>query len=100
MRWTLALVMAATSAAYAQTPPTLPAIPSFELPTNEAGAQDVKTLRLRGKALHGQNMRVRGYVTSVYDCNKAVAAANPKLSARRVRKMIEKNPSVCAKGQL
>ncbi len=97
MRWTLVLV-AATATANAQPAPELPAPPSFELAAPEAGTSDVRMLRIRGKAMHGQNLRVRGYVTWAYDCKKALA--KPGLSDRRIRKMIEKDPSVCAKGQL
>src|SRR5689334_8496651 len=45
-----------------------PAVPSFELPATDPGFHAAQELRVHGKHLLGSEIKVKGYVTWVYDC--------------------------------
>src|ERR1051325_2160072 len=52
-----------------------PVIPTFELPVLEPGFHAPRELRVRGKPLLGSEIKVRGYVTALYDCTEALPAS-------------------------
>jgi len=73
----------------------LPAIPAFELPPVEPGLHGPRELRIHGKPLLGTEVKVKGYVTWIYDCPGALAASNPGIPRPRIVKAIEKDPTLC-----
>lgn len=73
----------------------LPAIPSFDLPATEPGFHGPRELRVHGKAALGTEIKVKGYVTWVYDCAAALAAINPKASRAQILASIDTNPALC-----
>jgi hypothetical protein len=77
---------------------SLPAVPGFELPTAPDGARSVKELRVAGTKLRGQQIKVVGYVTWIYDCVAAVAVPGEKKS--QVQKRIESDPTLCERPKL
>jgi tetratricopeptide (TPR) repeat protein len=70
-------------------------IPAFELPVMEPGYHAPRELRVRGKALLGSEIKVRGYVTALYDCSEALAASNPKVNRDQIAAAIRDDPSLC-----
>jgi lipopolysaccharide biosynthesis regulator YciM len=72
-----------------------PTIPSFELPVVEPGYRSARELRVRGKPLLGTEVKLRGYVTWVYDCAEAVAAANPRVSRTEVDAALQRDATLC-----
>lgn len=72
----------------------LPAVPPLALPPAEAGLHGAKELRVRGRALDGE-LRVRGYVTWVYDCADELARANRDASRAEIETAIVKEPGLC-----
>lgn len=73
----------------------LPAVPAFELPVIEPGVHHPRELRLRGAALLGTEIAVKGYVTSIYDCVAELALSNPKLSLVERREAVDRDPRLC-----
>jgi tetratricopeptide (TPR) repeat protein len=71
----------------------LPPVPAFELPAVAPGYRSVHELRARGAKLRGTEVKVHGYVTWIYDCAKAIA--QPGMSKRQIRKMIDDDPTLC-----
>ena len=73
----------------------LPAVPSFELPPGEPGFHRPRELRVRGAALLGTEVKVKGYVTASYDCPAELLAANRTVSRSVVLEAIRRDPSLC-----
>jgi tetratricopeptide (TPR) repeat protein len=73
----------------------LPAVPSFDLPAVEPGFHGVRELRVRGRPLLGSEVRVQGYVTSIYDCAAVLAIANPRLSRAELLMSVDNDPRQC-----
>lgn len=71
----------------------LPAVPRFELPAVERGMHEVRELKLRGRALLGTRLTVRGYITWIYDC--ALDLARPGVSIAQTQREIDDNPALC-----
>ena len=72
-----------------------PVIPTFELPVLETGFHAPRELRVRGKALLGSDIKVRGYVTALYDCTEALTASNPGATRDRIETAIREDASLC-----
>src|SRR5215468_1038624 len=73
----------------------LPAVPGFEPPVIEPGVHRPRELRLRGAPLRGTEIRVKGYVTSIYDCAAELALSNPDLSRAALLDAIDRDPRRC-----
>lgn len=73
----------------------LPAIPDFQLAPGEPGFQSPRELQVRGARLLGTEIKVKGYVTWIYDCGAALASANPQQSPSRIRQVIDSDPALC-----
>jgi tetratricopeptide (TPR) repeat protein len=72
-----------------------PAVPAFELPAVEPGFHSPRELRVRGKRLLGTEIKVKGYITWIYDCATEVGSANPKATRAQIRTAIDKDPTLC-----
>ncbi|HEU4732309.1 MAG TPA: tetratricopeptide repeat protein [Kofleriaceae bacterium] len=72
-----------------------PALPAFDLPAMEPGFHSPRELRVRGKLLLGTEVKVKGYVTWIYDCVAALAAGNPKATRAQIVASIDKDPALC-----
>lgn len=73
----------------------VPALPSFELPATEPGFTTPRELSLRGRRKLGSDVKVKGYVTWVYDCAAALAAQSPRAPRAALQKKIDADPSIC-----
>jgi len=73
----------------------LPAIPDFRLADTEPGFRAPRELEVRGKRVLGTELKVRGYVTWIYDCTAALASANPQVPPAQLRSAIESDPALC-----
>ena len=78
----------------------LPAVPGFELAPAEPGFHAPRELRVRGKRLLGTELKVKGYVTWIYDCPAALAAGNPKATRAQILVAIDKDPTLCERPKL
>lgn len=72
-----------------------PAVPPFDLPITEPGFRGPRELRVRGKALLGTEVKVKGYVTGIYDCAADLALANPEATRAQIMMSIDKEPALC-----
>jgi len=72
-----------------------PAIPAFELPPVAPGFRGLRELRVRGRPLIGTEVKVKGYVTWVYDCAAALALVNPEATHAQVMLSIDEDPALC-----
>jgi tetratricopeptide (TPR) repeat protein len=73
----------------------VPPVPAFELPAGEPGFHGPRELRLHGKAVLDTEIKVKGYVTWIYDCAALIASRNPKLTHAQVLAAIDKDPTLC-----
>src|SRR5687768_15077836 len=74
-------------------PLALPAVPSFELPPPEPGFVHPRYLQLRGRSLLGTEVKVKGYITWIYDCIKDVK--HPKETRKQTQRRIDADPTLC-----
>jgi tetratricopeptide (TPR) repeat protein len=72
-----------------------PPVPTFELPIAEPGFRTVRELRVRGARLLGAQVKVKGYVTWMYDCTRAFANANPGVEISQIQSAIRNDPTLC-----
>src|SRR5215467_12974165 len=61
-----------------------PVIPAFDLPPGEPGFHGPRELRLHGKSVLGTEVKVKGYVTAIYDCVEGLASANPRVTRAQI----------------
>ena len=73
----------------------LPVVPAFTLPASEPGFHAPRELRVRGQALLGAELKVRGYVTWIYDCVAELERANPRAGRAQLEAAIEREPALC-----
>jgi len=73
----------------------VPALPAFDLPVTEPGFRSPRELRVRGKGAFGAEVKVRGYVTWIYDCSAQLAAVNPEATRAQILLSIDSDPSLC-----
>jgi tetratricopeptide (TPR) repeat protein len=72
-----------------------PAVPDFALPPAEAGFRRPRELRVRGAAALGREIKVKGYITSIYDCASELAVRHPEASRVDLLLSIDRDPSQC-----
>jgi tetratricopeptide (TPR) repeat protein len=73
----------------------LPELPGFELPATEPGFHSPRGLRVRGKPVLGTEVKVKGYITWIYDCVAVLASSNPQATRAQIQSAIVKDPSLC-----
>jgi tetratricopeptide (TPR) repeat protein len=78
----------------------LPSLPSFELPATELGFVSARELRVRGRRHLEQPVKLKGYVTWIYDCAASLAAKNPKAKKAAIQKAVAADPSLCDEPRL
>jgi hypothetical protein len=71
----------------------LPPVPRFEVPAQEPGVVDPRYLRLRGKKLLGTQVKVKGYITWIYDCISD--NRQPAESREHTQQRIDADPTLC-----
>ena len=71
----------------------LPAVPSFDLPPSEPGFRNPRELLVTGQKLRGTEIQVKGYITWIYDCAKAIG--KPRQTPAQIRKLIDEDPTLC-----
>jgi len=76
----------------------LPPVPSLELPPGEPGFHDPFELQVAGKPLLGSDLRVKGYIIWIYDCQKAIA--RPRETPAQVRRRTDEDPTLCERPKL
>jgi tetratricopeptide (TPR) repeat protein len=77
----------------------VPAVPGFELPAVEPGFHTPRELRVHGKPVLGTEIKVKGYVTWIYDCPTALASTNPTMTRAQILVAIDKDPTVCERAK-
>jgi tetratricopeptide (TPR) repeat protein len=77
----------------------VPAIPGFELPATEPGFHGPRELRVHGKPVLGIEIKVKGYITWIYDCAAALAKGNPKATRAQIQKAIDDDPTRCERAK-
>jgi tetratricopeptide (TPR) repeat protein len=73
----------------------VPAVPGFELPATEPGFHGPHELRVHGRPVLGTEIKVKGYVTWIYNCPAALASGNPKASRAQILTAIDNDPTLC-----
>src|SRR5215470_117039 len=73
----------------------LPPIPAFDLPATEPGFHTPRELRVHGKPVLGTEIKVKGYITWIYDCVATLATSNPRASRAQIELAIASNPALC-----
>ena len=73
----------------------VPALPAFDLPVTEPGFRSPRELRVRGKASLGAEVKVKGYITWVYDCSAQLASVNTEATRAQILMSIDSDPSLC-----
>jgi tetratricopeptide (TPR) repeat protein len=76
-----------------------PEIPAFDLPVMPAGIHGPRELRVHGKPLLGTEIRVTGFVTSIYDCPAKLAVSNPTATRAQILAAIDNDPALCGPGK-
>jgi hypothetical protein len=76
--------------------PTLPAVPSFEIPpANPDGSHTVKEMRIKGRKFLEQEIKIKGYVTWIYDCPTALRSRG--ISEEEVQRILKEDPMQCSR---
>jgi hypothetical protein len=71
----------------------MPSIPNFSMPAADGDTYSPKYLRLLGGKLLDTEVKLKGYVTWIYDCVAHVQQPGEKPKA--TKKRIKKDPSIC-----
>src|SRR5262245_11157374 len=84
-----------SSAAASADPATLalPIVPSFEMQPSEPGFHHPQELLVGGQGLRGKELKVKGYITWIYDCRTAIA--KPREPPAQVQRRIDADMSLC-----
>jgi len=77
----------------------LPAIPAFALPGIEPGFHGPRELHVQGRHLLGTEIKVKGYITSIYDCPAQLASLHPEASPQKIATAIQKDPTLCERAK-
>jgi tetratricopeptide (TPR) repeat protein len=77
----------------------VPPVPGFELPAGEPGFHAPRELRVHGKAALGTEIKVKGYVTWIYDCATALASTNAAATRAQILVAIDKDPTLCERAK-
>jgi tetratricopeptide (TPR) repeat protein len=73
----------------------VPPVPAFDLPASEPGFHGPRELRVHGKPVLGTEIKVKGYITWIYNYAAALAATNPKATRAQILRSIDKDPTLC-----
>jgi tetratricopeptide (TPR) repeat protein len=73
----------------------VPALPAFDLPAPEPGFHGPRELRVHGRRVLGTEVKVKGYVTWIYDCAAELAMINPAATRAQILQSIDNNPLLC-----
>jgi tetratricopeptide (TPR) repeat protein len=73
----------------------VPPVPAFELPATEPGFHGPRELHVHGKPVLDTEIKVKGYVTWIYECAAALASGNPKATRGQIQAAIDKDPTLC-----
>jgi tetratricopeptide (TPR) repeat protein len=76
-------------------PVEVPPVPAFDLPAVEPGLHTPRELHVHGKRVLGTEVKVKGYITWVYDCTAVLLASNPHATRAQIQVAIAKDPSLC-----
>jgi hypothetical protein len=75
---------------------TPPAVPTFEVPpANPDGSHAVKEMRVKGRKYLDQEIKVKGYVTWIYDCPTALRSRG--LTDEAIQKILIEDPMQCSR---
>ncbi|HEX3766409.1 MAG TPA: tetratricopeptide repeat protein [Kofleriaceae bacterium] len=77
----------------------LPAVPAFALPAVEPGFHGPRELRLQGRHLLGTEIKLRGYITWIYDCAAQLASQNPSATRVQIAGAIQRDPTLCERAK-
>src|SRR3954470_10246935 len=77
----------------------LPAIPAFALPGIEPGFHGPRELHLQGRHLLGTEIKVKGYITWIYDCAAQLASLHPEKTPQKIASAIQKDPTLCERAK-
>jgi len=78
----------------------VPPVPDFELPATEPGFHGPRELRVHGKTALDTEIKVKGYVTWIYDCAAVLASRNPKMTRAQLLAAIDKDTPLCESPKL
>jgi len=73
----------------------LPALPAFELPAAQPGEHRPRELRVHGRRMLDSIVKIRGYVTWIYDCEADLKALYPGVKRQQLRTAIDHDPTLC-----
>jgi tetratricopeptide (TPR) repeat protein len=73
----------------------VPALPAFDLPVTEPGLRSPRELRVRGRSALGAEVKVKGYITWVYDCSAQLASVNTEATRAQILMSIDSDPALC-----
>jgi hypothetical protein len=72
----------------------LPAVPQFDTPSaHPDGTHSVREMRLKGRKLFESDLKIKGYITWIYDC--AAEVRKPEMTDKQVAKLLEEQPDMC-----
>jgi tetratricopeptide (TPR) repeat protein len=77
----------------------LPAIPAFALPGVEPGFHGPRELHVQGRHLLGTQIKVKGYITWIYDCAAQLASQDPGATPRQIATAIQRDPTLCERAK-
>jgi hypothetical protein len=77
----------------------MPKIPDFTLPAADGDTHSVKEMKVRNRKYFGQEVKVKGVVTWIYDCMTDPDVHTPDLTDDEVKKIIDETPERCHKPQ-
>lgn len=72
----------------------LPPVPQFDMPSaHPDGTHSVREMRLKGRKLFQTELKIKGFVTWIYDC--AEEMREPGMTDKQLQKMLEEAPDKC-----
>jgi tetratricopeptide (TPR) repeat protein len=72
----------------------LPPVPAFDLPAGEPGVHTPRELRVHAPP-DAVEVKVKGYVTWIYDCAAELAGTNPGAARVQIAEAISNDPTLC-----
>lgn len=73
----------------------LPAVPEFTVTPMIGDAHSVQEMLVLGAPHIGREIKIRGYITWIYDCGKAIRT--PNMSKRELKKILATEPERCTR---
>ncbi|HEX8110171.1 MAG TPA: tetratricopeptide repeat protein, partial [Kofleriaceae bacterium] len=77
----------------------LPAVPAFALPGVEPGFHGPRELHVQGRHLLGTEIKVKGYITWIYDCASQLAVQHPDKTPQKIATAIQRDPTLCERAK-